>query len=160
MEEEIKTLKEQIAKLEAEKTTLTTALAEKETALTAETEKVTTLTASIAEKDTKIEEFETKELVASRTEALTAAGITVDIKPERITKMDDQAFAEYVEDLKAVAKASAKTSTDNLALASARGPRIPRFDPSDAAEGTVVSPVALKEKLGRISRSQASAETE
>lgn len=148
---------QEIQKLQDDLRTAQTALAEKVTELTEKdgviqglTTEKETLTSSLKEKDTKIAEFETKEVLASRKASLVDAGITLEIKPERLTSMDNESFAAYVEDLKAVA---ATKKPAKLALASDKGTAVPRFTPTEIS----VSGSDLLTKFKNMSRSHANA---
>lgn len=147
MEEEIKTLKEQLKALEAQ-------VSDKDTEIARLTSDNDALTTSLSEKDQTISEFQNKELIASRTKALSDAGITVDIKSERLVKMDDEDFTAYIADLKSAAESAAEAAKkDKMETASSRtGLRIPRFDASASTEST--EPSTLAEKLRGISRTR------
>lgn len=150
LEEVQKKLDEAIAKLatsEAEVTRLTT----ENTDLAA---KVDTLNTAVADKDTKIAEFEKTALVAERTKALVDAGIEIETDEVKLAKkqdfwvhLTDDAFAEYVDDLKAVASKSKKTK-EAIASRLSGGVDLPRL--SDDDEDTSLS--GLKAKLKGLTR--------
>lgn len=157
---------EEIQKLKDDLAAATSALAAKTEELTAKASEISTLTGeketlttTLSERDATIETFTTEKKVAERTNALTEAGITVTIKPERLMSFTDESFAEYVSELKAVAEASAKKTPAkgelSLASASRKNSGIPKFTPDD--NPTVSS---LTDKFKSISRTRESAATE
>lgn len=158
MEEELERIKAELAAL---KETLNDKEKEIET-LSAEKDALATekgeLETSLAEKDEVISGYVQKETLTARQAILAEAGITVEVKPERITKMDDEQFTEYVADLKAVAEAAKKETTPVKKLVSERNPRLPRFNPDDSAEKPSASELAGRFK--NYSRSTASEDTE
>lgn len=159
MEEELKTLK---AEFEALKKETAETLATKDEEIKTLTTQVSTLTTESSEKDTVIAEYKGKELVGERTAVLAEAGITIEVKPERISKMDEDEFTQYVEDLKAVMAAGkpkgGNAAAGKLALASASS-RLPRFGTGASSDDTVTVE-GLKNKLGTLSRLRASATAE
>jgi len=115
--------KERIQELEAEKTTLETTSAE--------------LSAKLDVANESLSTYAEKELVSKRTQAVMDAGITVD--PAKLEQkqnfwvhLSDEAFAEYVEDLKIATAAATKTAT-----AERKTVGLPRFSgKGDGVEAT------------------------
>lgn len=151
-DEEIQKLKDDLASTKTALAEKTTEVTEKEGIIQTLTTEKETLTTSLAEKDTTIAEFKTKEILASRQETLAQAGISVEIKPERLVKMAEEDFTAYVEDLKLVLAAS-KAGNKKLALASSRDADIPRFRPTDMSD----TGLDLATKFKSLSRSNAAA---
>jgi hypothetical protein len=160
-EKEAQELKDKLAAAEkalADKLAELVTLTEANTKLTTE---VTTLQGTVTEREATISEFKNKELITTRLAALTAAGITLETDPEKLEKrkafyagLSEEAFAEYVEELKSV-KAAAST---NRSSASSRNtlPALPRFDGRADAEVTTLAD--LGSKLRGLSRTPVTTE--
>jgi len=156
MDKELEEALARIKALEEEKSTLTAELADKQTEIDTLTSTNTALTAEIEEKDSKISEFETKEVLAERKSALAEAGITLEVKNERIVAMSAEDFDAYVEDLRAVSEAAKKDKTETKKLMASRQTRLPKFETEE--ETTSVGELATK--LKSLSRSTTSEDTE
>lgn len=151
---------EEIKRLQAELETAKSAIAQKDAELEEKDKTIQDLTKANAEltdantqKDAALAEFSNKEKIAERTAALTEAEINIEIKPERLLKMDDDSFNEYVADLKA-ASAAAKTPKNKVAIASTRGSvNLPKFTPPTGSGPTE----GLAERLKGISRNRVTA---
>ena len=128
MEEEIQKLQAKVAELE---TTIQTQSEE----LASVKEANGKLTTDLAARDTELAEFKNKEVLAEREKALTEAGMTVTLKPERILGMNDEEFASYIEEVKAIVeatKAEATKQKPELSFASRRQTTpMPKFTGKD-----------------------------
>lgn len=153
MEKELEEALARIKDLEAELATKDTTHAAEIATLNTTNE---TLTAEVAAKDETIADYERKEVLAERQAALAEAGITIELKAERLVSMSDEDFTEYVEDLKAVAKASKPNTEETKKLMASRQTRLPKFETDSEA-----APVeGLAGRLRNISRSTTSEDTE
>jgi hypothetical protein len=132
VDEELKKAKEDLAAALAEIETLRT---EKETLSTANAE----LAAKVTERDEKISTFEKDKLVATRSTLIAEAGLKVEEDPEKLAKafwttLSDEAFAEYLETLKAVKPVEKKIGLASLT------PTLPR-----PASGEGNKPLTIEE---------------
>ena len=156
MEEELNKLKAELDALKLQVAEKTTKLEELDSELGAVRTENAALKVSLAEQETTITEFSKKELLASRLETIKEAGIVLENDTEKLNKktdfylsFSDEAFAEYVEDLK-VAVASVKPK---VAVAGRKTPAIPRFFDGEAVSETPQFN-SLAEKFKHISRNQ------
>lgn len=134
-------------------TELTTKVGELETANASLVTDKEALSTQLSEKDTALAAFAEKELVAKRTQTITDAGIKIETDPEKLSKkqafwvhMDEEAFAEYVDDLKVASKPE-KAALASLHRAEASRVAVPRLAPEAGANLS-----DLKSRLGSLSR--------
>jgi hypothetical protein len=166
-EKEIQKLRDDLAAAQAALASRDADLAAANTKVAELTTENTTLQASVTEKDQAIAEFAKKETLGKRLAAITEAGITLETEPEKKAKreafylsLSDEAFAEYVDELKGVAeKAAEAAKSTTRSTASRHAPiALPRFDGRADAEVESTSASDLMAKLRGISRSPATTE--
>ena len=168
MEEELQSLKDKVAEL-------TSQLEAKDTEISSRDTSIETLTTERDELKTTVSEYQTRELIASRTAALVEAGITLPEDPDKLAfkqahwaAMSEEVFTSTVEDLKeAISTAAKKIEKPQESLAeklqNKRPASLPRFSSAsvDGTEGDEQPTFSgLKTKFKTISRTSASAESE
>lgn len=161
VEEELKKAQEALDAAKAQLETVNTELADLKTAHASVTVERDDLQKKVDTQDAALAAVARENLIATRTAAVAEAGIKIETDPEKLTKkqtfwanMEEEAFAEYVDDLKAASKGATNKPFETLKLASAsRG--VPRLSVESENEGLV----GLRERLGTISRTRDS-ETE
>jgi hypothetical protein len=100
---------------------------------------VTELRTTVAEQDKQIHEFSHAKLIEDRTKVMVEAGLKLEADPEKLAKkqqfwagFSEEAFAEYVDDLKAVAP---KRAEAGRAAASRTGFELPRYSGREETAG-------------------------
>ena len=167
MEEELQTLRDKVAELEKKLEEQATATSEKDSTIEA-------LTTERDELKTSVSEYQTRELIASRTAALVEAGISLPTEPEKLAakqvhwaSLSEEAFTSTIEDLKEAISSAKKVETTKEGLAERlrekRPASLPKFSAAASDdEGEDEQPTfdGLRAKFKNISRSNARADSE
>lgn len=159
VEEDLKKVREELDELKLKLSEAATKITDLETANASLTTEKDELQKDLDVKIASLATVAREQLIATRTAAVAEAGMTIETDEAKLTKkqefwakMDEEGFAEYVEDLKAAAKVAPKKSA---ALASASRNTVPRIVDT---EETGLS--GLRERLGSLSRTTFTEEEE